>query len=225
MSSDKPDWFAEQPQSPPSSGTRLQSPSDTGYAFAAQGKAEELGEIPLPSPWIRVTGARVPQDVEIVVGWTNHELSLLAIRVDGRGTQPPEPITARALRELRIGEMMLALSDRLSNTDPSVADLEIGSFSDFEPALEDWRVQGGNLESALAANTHVPLERAKQGRPPSTEQLRAFVGVYASQLRGGRRNAMTKTARDLHMARSTGYRWLEHAREAGLLDGLEADDE
>lgn len=228
MDTDEPEWFHSlRPDPPAESAQPRHDGSETeGFVFEAQGQTRELGVIYEPSPWIRVSGAAVPHAVEIVAGWVNQELRLLALRVDCRDIQPLEPITARTLRRLRIGEMMSTLSDRLAKNDPSLAELQIRSFSDYDPALESWRIDHANLAAAVAtARTDVPAERAKQGRPPSLEQLRMFVGVYASHLRAGRRNAMTKTTRDLHMARSTGYRWLDHARHANLLEGLEADDE
>ena len=126
----------------------------------------------------------------------------------------PAQITSRTLRQIRVGQIL----DELVSSYTEPKNLR-GLGSDYEPALWFWKESVELLDRA--AKELPPVEPAKQGREPSREQLRAFVGQYASHLRRGKRNAMTRTTKEAHMARSTGYRWLRLASQAGLLEGLE----
>lgn len=165
--------------------------------------------------WITVThGPGLPFPIEIKLGRMDRQLSLIGLRADFSQREAPAQITSRTLRQIRVGQIL----DELVSSYTEPKNLR-GLGSDYEPALWFWKESVELLDRA--AKELPPVEPAKQGREPSREQLRAFVGQYASHLRRGKRNAMTRTTKEAHMARSTGYRWLRLASQAGLLEGLE----
>lgn len=169
---------------------------------------------PIDDSWIRVTGSELPYPVNIKVTRTAQRLRVVALHIEG-----VTEVTSRNLREIRIGKVLEALASRLSGRKPSWSELNLSAMSDYDIAVEDWWWEQGDISAAIE---EIPLsERAKQGRAPTREQLQEFVGIYAAHLAGGRRTAMTRATQQAHMARSTGYRWLELAREQGLTEGLE----
>lgn len=170
-----------------------------------------------PGGWSTVThGPELPFTFDIKIGRRGRQLSLTGLRIDlSERKSGPRQVTSRTLRDIRVGRLLDQLADQYR--EPSA-----GLGSDYEPSLWFWHEMVEVIDRT--ATELPPVEAPRQGRPPSREQLRRFVGLYASHLRAGRRNAMTRATTDAGMARSTGYRWFELARQEGLLEGLEDEE-
>jgi hypothetical protein len=123
-------------------------------------------------------------------------------------------VTANLLRSIRVGAL---LEQFIGDFEESGPDLSCVKFKEHQIVKEEWEVMRLFLsEAKLAADSPPPI-KARKGHPPSDEALRRFADVHRHSLATNPRRAITQTAREMHMARSTAYRWIELCRKRELL--------
>jgi hypothetical protein len=126
-------------------------------------------------------------------------------------------VTADLLRSIRVGAL---LEQFIGDFQESGPDLSGVRFKYHQIVKEEWQVMDVFLsEARLPADSPPPI-KARKGQPPSDEALRRFANVYRHSVATNPRGAITQTAREMHMARSTVYRWIDLCRDRGLLDGI-----
>jgi hypothetical protein len=124
-------------------------------------------------------------------------------------------VTADLLRSIRVGALLEHFLGDFNESGPRLSGVK---FKEHQIVKEDWLLMGLFLAEAKATTDSQPPIRARKGRPPSDEALRRFADVHRRNLATRPRRAMSQTARDMHMARTTAYRWLEMCLDRGLLE-------
>lgn len=137
--------------------------------------------------------------------------------IDASEQTEPE-VNAATLRSIRLGEILEHLAE---------AYLYPATTSPETPPSEWQTERFAWLQRTLAigdASQQLPISPARQGKAPDDDQLGRFAATYERHRKTAPRRAMTLATRDAHMARSTGYRWLQMAEERGLIARHESEE-
>ena len=175
------------------------------------GPAPRLEGQPLDGPdgWIRVTGTALSQPVDVRVAMRAGRPRIVGIRVDN-----DQEVTADFLRQIRVGEILgVVLSWGELGEPPNLAGVK---FKEREIVIAEWAAPAIFLQELPAVGPDETTS-AKRGTPPPDSALRNFARTYLQRLAVKPHGAMAAAAREVHIARSTAYRWAELCRERGYL--------
>lgn len=170
------------------------------------------GEVALPplaqadeaARWHEITGGRLGSQRLLVrlARDANGALSCtgLVVGLDG------EDVTSTTLRDVPLGAITRSISRQLA--------LKPGSrrwVDRVSPVLQE--LLGASLAPAPRRS---PRRRRRGGPGPSDGDLADFMRALYLAGGQGKRGAMTRTAVNMNMDRSTAYRWLALAEERGI---------
>ena len=147
-------------------------------------------------------------------------------RLVGLRLDDGQPVTARLLRQIRIASLEKAFTEFLAHEREDHGQLEGHLDAAYEDASDDELEELHDSSRVLAEMRHeveawieqldagekAPLtKRGRGAAPPSDAELRNFSAIYLrQQLRG--RGAISRTAREVGMDRTTVYRWIERCQ-------------
>jgi hypothetical protein len=162
--------------------------------------------------WVRVERGGLPHPIYVRIGVRTGRPRIIGVLVDN-----DQEVTADLLRSIRVGRL---LEQFLAGVTDDAPDLTAVKFKYRQMVTEDWIAMREFVEQAGPAPADQGT-RARKGQAPTDEALREFAAVYRHHLGTNPRRAMSATASDMHMARSTAYRWADMCRNAGHLPQIQ----
>jgi hypothetical protein len=173
--------------------------------------------------WMLATGEELPQALEVRFGNRGGRLQLTGLRLESG-----EAITAAVLRSIPVGELTKAylphLREQFQDTWQRFLRAEsydAAAHKRFNELLEPMlRIATSGEAAALTAQG----SRGRGAKPPTDDEYRAFARIYAEQLALGERGALSRTADEWGVHRSTALRWLRNMPK-GLIEGETRNDE
>lgn len=170
--------------------------------------------------WIVATGEGLPQPLKVRFGYRGGRIQLTGLRMESG-----EAITAAVLRGIPVGELAKAYQPRLREQfwDAQQRFLQSGSYDPaahkrFSELLEPV------LRIASSGEAAVLTPRGRGAKPPTEADYRAFARKYLEQRAVGERGALSRTAKDWGVHRSTALRWLRSMPKS-LLEGETTNDQ
>jgi hypothetical protein len=183
--------------------------------------------------WTRVRDGRNGRPFDVRFRLIHGRPRVLGVRFDDDA-----PVTARQLREPRITDLESAFGHFLAmsaadvrEVEAMLLELQAGSGTDDAEDLHDtlsvieaMRHEADEWRNDLAQPDDTPMKpRGRGASPPTDDDLRRLLRVLREQRLRGQRGAITRTARQIGMDRSTVYRWLASCEERGLLPAETGD--
>jgi hypothetical protein len=161
--------------------------------------------------WVKVSGGGLNQSIYARIALKGGRPRVIGLLVDN-----DLEVTADLLRSIRVGALLEQFIGDFDESGPRLSGVK---FKYHQIVKDEWDLMRHFLaEAKPAAADSPPPIRARKGQPPSDEALRRFANVYRHSLAANPRGAITQTAREMHMARSTVYRWIDLCRDRGLLE-------
>ena len=179
---------------------QIVDPQEPEHPYQLQVQAALPDDFPV-GEWVKVTGRDLDHPVYVRIAPRPSGAGLLVSGV-AFGADGPVEISPRALRALKLPEVLrqVIYEHRLTET---------ASMSDNVARAMRWM--------SLHDAEPVPSEPRRRGVAPSDQDLRRFAEHFKANLVAEPRKAMTQTARDLRISRSTANRWAALCRQRDYL--------
>lgn len=180
--------------------TRNNANGDTipAYSFAV-GISSGVGE-----RWIRLWGGDLPCDVEVRLGRIGAgQFVCTGIRVGANGAEDEYEVTARMLRDIRLGNVLRFIREAYS---PSLYGPEVSPAFDIRITP----LEGITLGQAMGRSAApIRVRRGRKGLDPET--LRQTAEVYLQVIEEGAAQPLAETAVRVYCHPSTVWRRLQSA--------------
>ena len=183
--------------------------------------------------WARVRDASRGRPFDVRFRLVQGRPRVLGIRFDD-----DSPVTARQLREPRITDLEAAFGHYLAMSSDDIQQVETmlrglradgtaegaEDLHDSLSVIEALRHEVDQWRDDLTARDDTPVEpRGRGAAAPTDDDLRRLLQVLREQRLRGQRGAITRTAQEIGMDRSTVYRWLANCEKRGLLPAETGD--